>query len=242
MSERPILFSGAMVRAILEGRKTQTRRLVKPQPSEEWLPVVEHYCPTLVSRAGEEYPGDEVFGASDEREGRICPFGSPGDRLWVRETWGYRCTAWTMSDEFDRVQIEYLADLEKVEYQRNHGDCSGLPKQRRQRDGEHNCDYGFYLKSYWRQWRPSIFMPRWASRLTLEVKAVRVERLQEISEADAFAEGISGGDWLGDPVGTYRKLWDSINAKSGHGWNTNPWVWVLEFERVNDGDANGGTR
>ena len=75
-------------------------------------------------------------------------------------------------------------------------------------------------------------MPRWASRLLLEVKAVRVERLQEISEDDAFAEGISGGDWLGNPVGTYRELWDSINAKRGHSWESNPWVWVVEFERV----------
>ena len=87
-------------------------------------------------------------------------------------------------------------------------------------------------------WSPSIFMPRWASRITLEIVSVRVERLQNISEADAFAEGISGGDWLGDPVGEFAKLWNSINLKRGYGWETNCWVWVLEFKRIDNAKAD----
>src|SRR5690606_197652 len=87
MKERPIIFSAPMIRAILAGTKTQTRRAVKPQPSSEWCPKVGTYHPTMIDRYGEEYPGAEVYGASDEREGRVCPYGQPGDRLWVRETW-----------------------------------------------------------------------------------------------------------------------------------------------------------
>jgi len=81
-------------------------------------------------------------------------------------------------------------------------------------------------------WTPSIFMPRWASRIMLEIVSIRVERLQDISEADAFAEGISGGDWLGDPVGEFKKLWNSINEKRGFGWWTNCWVWVIGFKKL----------
>ena len=196
MKERPILFSGPMVRAILEGRKTQTRRVVKPQPPTAFVTVrVEDgtqasWC--LRNQSAFDLPES----AADWLTLR-CPYGVPGDRLWVRETWGSCTTNGTVCSGY-RADVALRPEIE-----------AGVDR-----------------------WRPSIHMPRWASRLLLEVKAVRVERLQEISEDDAFAEGISGGDWLGNPVGTYRELWDSINAKRGHSWESNPWVWVVEFERV----------
>ncbi len=191
MKERPILFSGEMVRAILEGRKTQTRRIVKPEP----LPYTEVW-----------HPREQVCRHTDYWFARVaarCKYGVPGDRLWVRETWG---------------------------------------------DGEqNNCEPGVYYRATdpaWDEeetgfrWKPSIHMPRWASRITLEVTGVRVERLQDISEADARDEGAGllledREYWDGDPD-QYRKcfrvLWESINGPGS--WAENPWVWVIEFKRI----------
>jgi hypothetical protein len=178
VKERPILFSGPMVRAILDGQKTQTRRIVKPQPS------IEGQEPHLVR----------------------CPYGVPGDRLWVRETWGEG----GMTKPGDPAS--YAADWP---------DAGAI-----------------------RKWRPSIHMPRWASRIDLEVTAVRVERLQAITEEDARAEGAAhriarGGDLSGalegetpiQHVAHFRDLWDSINGERTP-WASNPWVWVVSFKRV----------
>lgn len=199
MKERPILFSGPMVRAILEGRKTQTRRLVKPQPSY----VIDFQCrtyqPALVDRHGEMYPGPEVFGFYNEEHGWKCPYGAPGDRLWVRETWAPMLGG----------GIVYAADYS--------------PERLKEKDG-----HGF--------WKPSIFCRREASRLTLEIVSVRVERLQDITEADAIAEGCSDSMMVdGVPmwcsaVEKYGELWDTINGPGS--WAANPWVWVVEFKRV----------
>lgn len=190
--ERPILFSGPMVRAILEGKKTQTRRVVRPQPEiipgapalQAWLEVVD--------------------------DGTIpCPYGVPGDRLWVRETWG-------------RTDYEYDGPFQNCTIYRADGE-SGLSDVTANR------------------WRPSIHMPRWASRLTLEVVDVRVERVQSISNTDAEAEGVAAWakaycsqrprDEL-QPWAYFQLLWDSINKSRGYGWDANPWVWVVEFRRV----------
>lgn len=184
MKERPILFSGEMVRAILEGRKTMTRRVIKPQPAGEWAA-----------------PGKTA-----------CPYGQPGDRLWVRETW--RKTNWT--DEPNRGEWRVFWRATEKEDSRNNG-----------------------------LWRPSIHMPRWASRILLEVVSVRVERVQDISEEDARAEGVEWQnerpcwvnyldreDWSPTARDSFRTLWDSINAKRGYGWDANPWVWVVEFKKI----------
>ncbi len=181
MSEHPILFSAAMVKAILEGRKTQTRRVIKPQPIHN----IKH----------REYIA--VIDGSKKQ----CPYGQPGDRLWVRETWQLSEEAGMYYPETGRLPdtlCEYAADYSEVE----------------RKDGG--------------PWKPSIFMPRWASRITLEVVKVRVERLQDMSYEDAVAEGI---DHI-YPQGRlqFRMLWDSINAKRGYGWDVNPWVWVVEFK------------
>lgn len=184
MNERPILFSGPMVRAILEGRKTQTRRVMNPQPVDQdengWYVQV----PVTDARA----PGMVFY----ERKYFHCPYGQPGDQLWVRET-------------FDDVHGSVL-------YRANPEDAEDFPPC-----GGKRC-----------HWKPSIFMPRWASRITLEIVGVRVERVQEITPDDARAEGV---EHLYAPRNAFANLWDSINAKRGYGWDSNPWVWVVEFRR-----------
>lgn len=190
MTDRPILMSAPMVRAILDGRKTQTRRAVKldatPTPMHGW-DVLNRYR---------------------------CPYGQPGDRLYVRETWA--------RDDEDGTLI-YRADVGQG------GDAD---------DWQRSINEG--VTRY--RWRPSIHMPRSASRILLEITGVRVERLQNISETDALAEGIApAGDWngfqladtthySGNPVDSYFSLWEHINGPGSV--EANPWVWVIEFQRV----------
>lgn len=178
--ERPILFSGPMVRAILDGRKTQTRRIVKDE-----------------SKAKRDIDG--IYWG--------CPYGLIGDRLWVRETW------------FDNLCPRTPAD--------------GLNEVYYRADGEaHEQFPGDYMDM---RWTPSIHMPRWASRITLEVTGVRVERLNEIDADDVFAEGALTTDyewWHVDLMvrQQFQILWESINGPGS--WAANPWVWVIEFKRV----------
>lgn len=197
--ERPILFSGPMVRAILEGRKTQTRRVVKHIPA---LGAPEEWC----HRAG-SVEFSHIAGPYQH----FCPYGHSGDRLWVKETY---CEA---SSHMEFGRKIYRADI---------GETAKPP--------------------LWMKWKPSIFCTRIASRITLEITGVRVERLKDCSEADAIAEGIDHrefGDgsgtmlyrvadnaWENDPVAAYRTLWESINGPGS--WAQNPWVWVVEFKRV----------
>ena len=184
MKERPILFSGAMVRAILEGRKTQTRRVMNPQPTPHFTADVDYW--TSGKHSGE-------LGRSPNSS----PYGKPGDRLWVRETF---------------MPMPHLNA--KAFYRASDPLVHGQP------------------------WKPSIFMPRALSRITLEVVGVRLERLQEVSREDAIAEGIDcdGGDdehRNRNSVENYAVLWDSINGKRpGCAWANNPWVWVVEFKRI----------
>lgn len=228
MKEHPILFSGPMVRAILAGRKTQTRREVKPQPSYIIDPQCRTYEPALVDRHGEMYPGPEVFGFYNEEHGWKCPYGQPGDRLWVRETTCIAPKNFATPDE--TCVRDYDGALRFVSYRA---------------DG-HSEDA---MRDYRLKWTPSIHVPRWASRITLEIVSVRVERLSEITEADAIAEGIEKSDrgyldyhweqkrgaslargWFSDPVLSYRSLWETIDGPGS--WDANPWVWVVEFKRV----------
>jgi hypothetical protein len=212
MKERPILFNAEMVRAILEGRKSQTRRAVKPQPKMRYRSLgacrlAERLTDGLIDgqRTFDSLP--ESIPTHPEHGGLIrCPYGVAGDRLWVRETWCYASAK----------------DVKKALYR------ADWPPH----------DYG-------PKWRPSIHMPRWASRITLEVVSVRVERVQDISEEDARAEGCDyddgkppeGFDEEDRPIALleFRNLWDSINAKRGLGWNVNPWVWAVEFKPLEVG-------
>jgi hypothetical protein len=214
MKERPILFSAPMVRAILAGTKTQTRRAVK-LPHENRLGVWE---PT---RFGGPTGGRTAFGKTIPEQGGIwhtrtgdhlaCPYGQSGDRLWVRETWAAPHSDDARPPRFihcDWTQIHYAATEER----------GGL------------------------LWRPSIHMPRWASRITLEITSVRVERLQDITNEDARAEGVlpeyaeqcvsRGHPYTAIPL--FLSLWSSVNGTESLA--VNPWVWVVEFKRV-EGEA-----
>lgn len=212
MKERPILFSAPMVRAILAGTKTQTRRAAKPQLSEvQWIEERESgffLCadgqPTCCTGVWETH--EYALQAPIH-----CPYGQSGDRLWVRETW-----AGQKHRPLSQGALFYRAT-----------------------DGEHCCGKQLPLSWVEREprWRPSIHMPRWASRITLEVTGVRVERLQDISEADCIAEGAPGGHgaipgygYAATPSEHYRDIWTSINGAES--WDANPWVWVIEFQRI----------
>ena len=195
MTEHPILFSGPMVRAILEGRKTQTRRVLKPQPNEVGAVGIISLPDQL---------GDSNLFYFESKSGKIglfkppfikCPYGAPGDSLWVRETWHprgeYRATPWENAN-------------------------------------------GRAI------WKPSIHMPKWASRITLEITEIRVERLQDISEEDAIAEGSqipcaqlpkSCQQGTMTERCQFSKIWETINGKK-YPWSRNPWVWVIEFKKA----------
>ena len=226
MKERPILFSGAMVRAILAGTKSQTRRVVKPQPTKAAGTHRGYPLPLMANDWA--WPHPRTSGAttiSNRPNGPLgweihCPYGQPGDRLWVRETF----TTKDRDGEFTYAPF-YLADVTDP-----YGLCLTTE------DGPR------YVEQL--RWTPSIHMPRKASRLTLEITGVRVERLQSISEADAIAEGLDfvpdgaaahgikglATSWSNDPRKSYRALWESINGPGS--WDANPFVWVVEFRRL----------
>jgi hypothetical protein len=217
--ERPILFSAPMARAILAGTKTQTRHIIKPQPdiTEEWIEKNDQWSAGLTLSQMVDAAWQSGF--VDVR----CPYGEPGDRLWVRETW-------CLDDP------EYAPQTPPTPRPMKGNRFAWYAATEPDVEGEDN-------KS---PWKPSIHMPRWASRLLLEVVSVRVDRLQEITEKDAIAEGIAKhtepprlrGWWAG-PEGNgylsakdaYRALWDSINGKRSP-WADSPWVWVVEFKKI----------
>lgn len=224
--ERPIRLYQNEVRGILGERQTQLRRVLKPQPSS--INGVGFFEPTKLDRIGIEYPGESVFGCWNDEVGWKYPFGSPGDRLWVRETWTP-----DHKDFYPHFPVCYRADF-GPEYLREYGKVWS---------SEQNAWFP------WR-WRPSIQMPRWVSRITLEITGVRVERLNDISEEDAIAEGIEVTLKMPDDhqdgyrdysvsklVGTcvlpkcsFQTLWETINGEES--WALNPWVWVLKFKVV----------
>lgn len=229
VKERPILFNAEMVQAVLSGRKTQTRRVVKPQPTK--------FPPEVVGakwfdEGDFQEPGFYALDSNYKKHGKFlgswrkdCPYGLPGDRLWVRETWCHTGEGvWKVSDIYNPLigsgKFIYKADEE----------CPST------------------------LWFPSIHMPRIACRILLEITAVRVERVQDISADDSLAEGVSKTKfwtpdetnnwpfeekmwddfefWTKYPQIAFQRLWDSINASRGNGWDVNPWVWVVEFKVV----------
>jgi hypothetical protein len=199
--ENPILFSGEMVRAILAGRKTQTRRALTPQPIDV-LPMPKDPCWVALTERGEV-----------QNHGKLikCRLGVPGDRLWVRETWQAQNTTGQWWHEVERCDrpLHNWAWTNPVE-----PSYDATPPR----------------------WLPSIHMPRAASRIILEIVNVRVERVQEIHRVDARAEGIECAHCRGYSgrsgctcIENFSVLWESINAKRGYSWESNCWVWVLEF-------------
>lgn len=209
MKSHPILFSTPMVQAILEGRKTQTRRIIKKKPRIYMIPTcvgrnnkseLDNNVPRIIPDWGKEVLV------------KTCPYGVVGDHLWVRETWYYE------SHMYDKAEGEalyrYIYKADNPEHPVNVG------------AGKHG-------------WKPSIFMPKEACRINLEITNVKVERLQDITVEDAKAEGITKiqcdcGECIDSTeIGTYQDLWNSINAKRGYSWETNPFVWVISFKRIN---------
>ncbi|HDF8568035.1 TPA: hypothetical protein PEO98_002187 [Enterobacter hormaechei subsp. hoffmannii] len=223
-----MIFNGEMVRAILDGKKTQTRRIMKVQPSDGFHPThngydldlnAHWYTPGVIDKNGYLQPAKkDAFGVADENEGYTCPFGAVGDRIWVRETWA---EAGAGAPDLKLYRADY------PEHVPNH--YENVPPASDIR------------------WTPSIHMPRWASRITLEITDVRIERLNGISETDAEAEGIdmealfdaqdcydciADHNMTGRPTatGAFKYLWESIYGEEN--WQANPWVWVIEFKVV----------
>ncbi|MDX5994928.1 hypothetical protein SIM71_22925 [Pseudomonas alcaliphila] len=240
MKERPILFSAPMVHAILEGRKTVTRRLMKPQPSP---------CDADDQRGGHLWPSREhqtMLHVQEELQqwtglaGHACPYGEPGERLWVRETWsdvnlqGAPGIAYRADDEVrDLMEDKSFLD-ERGAF--NYDDPRCKPYH-------FACWSEDLLAGTEGRWRPSIHMPRWVSRILLEITAVRVERLQDISGDQAEAEGVDAAmcrqfletspsrfECKEAVIHGFAGLWASINGNES--WHANPWVWVVEFKRV----------
>lgn len=228
MKERPILFSGPMVRAILEGRKTVTRRVMRHQPHEDASVTVESYNVAVVDRHGEQQPGPEVFGAwwSDGERGCVCPYGQPGDRLWVRETW----RVGKPHDKTAPADIlpPLLAQGKGVTVLYDAGGWKSIGPAGRD---EPSYPDDQPLPDWAGKGRPSIHMPRAFCRILLEITAVRVERLQDIGEGQSQAEGVAQS---ADPIFpwtyAFAELWEQINGKGA--WLANPWVWVVEFKWV----------
>lgn len=243
MKERGMIFNGEMVRAILDGRKTQTRRIMKNQPAGDYPDT-----PALIRNVGTGFQWYCHYGESSIFN---CPFGAVGDRIWVRETWA------TLGNE-DGCCVDWNDNLCK-------GDEREAARIYRASCEQRPGDYGLWSipdNAYWKPhtenekfegaWRPSIHMPRWASRILLEITNVRVDRLNSISEQDALSEGIdrerleesqdnydciADHNMTGRPTatGAFKYLWESIYGEEN--WQVNPWVWVIEFKRVEGGEA-----
>lgn len=214
-TERPILFSAPMVRGLLDGTKTQTRRVMRHQPQ----PVVVHGIGPMLGIKKPRGKDRWLWPNARDEVLASCPHGRPGDRLWVRESFDFLPVGGP--DEPQACEIVYWAT------------GSSEPRE---------CPHDYNPMIYGREKvRPSIHMPRWASRITLEITGVRIERLQRISAADAIAEGVNvHPDHRGkpstsiySPVQAYRDLWERINGPDS--WDENPWVWVIEFRRLEAG-------
>ncbi|HBW6460443.1 TPA: hypothetical protein MM041_000755 [Klebsiella pneumoniae] len=239
MKERGMIFNGEMVRAILDGRKTQTRRIMAPQPADD------------IERG--IFPNPEVIGWKSSRRHKhgsttahFCHYGKPGDRIWVRETWGVVSHAFSG----DGLMIDWVPDRPATaihEMPFGNGYYSGYAIYAADGDFTWGDDDGY--EDGRSCWKPSIHMPRAASRILLEITDVRVERLNAISEEDARAEGIIDGGCLNcgepepcgcanpepDATDAFAYLWQSIYGQEN--WNADPWVWVIEFKRVEGGAA-----
>ena len=233
MRERPILFSGPMVRAILAGQKTQTRRVVKGSESIRYFGRCEDdrgYAHP--DRVCDPRDGFHYHDANGFHHGELtCPYGQPGDRLWAKET--HRVKAW---NEVARARVEYRADGAEFCLDVLTDDYDAWILRRTaiwERAGARVRADGLLPEPPGGvPWTPSIHLPRWASRITLEVTSVRVERLHTITEDDARAEGCEATvcDAPDDSRTLFRDLWESINGEAS--WEANPWVWVVSFKRI----------
>ena len=210
MKERGMIFNGEMVRALLDGRKTQTRRPIK-------------WKQTRFTEIGEREDGSKWPWSEDAEHAcdfwHPCPFGAVGDRIWVRETFQGPLFDYDLMDSYCKDPTPF----EKPEFCVYKADGVPAPEFY-DADDELHCS-----------WRPSIHMPRWACRILLEITGVRVERLRSMSQDDARAEGVIAASGPMEAGLAFRELWDSIYGEES--WKANPWVWVIEFKRVEGGEA-----
>lgn len=212
MKEYPILFSGEMVNAILSGRKAQTRRVVKHQPEFGAYVSIEGFESICVVH--EDWAGNAI-------SVQACPYAHKiGDHLWVRETW----RAVELDNGNDGILYKADNHFKSIENSQAAADLW--------------CD-AYADRKHGNKWRPSIFMPRWASRILLEVTDVRVQRIQDVTGHDVIAEGVSFPDGNGISAADVMKrwepfqaLWNQINAERGYSWESNPWVWCISFKVV----------
>lgn len=226
-----MIFQPESVRAIIEGNKTQTRRVIKPQPHKN----VARFVRSL-ARAGwlEEYDNGDPLGIftggkpvtwTQTGKPYRCPYGDAGDHVWVREAWMPK--NWDSDKEYmlagcpdaaTHPSETYLGSPTRAIYKASYNDAIGDPGK----------------------WRNSMYMPRWASRITLEITNVRVERLQEISGRDVLAEGIDNGSsnpamgvrWENMQRMAFEEQWNNLNAKRGYSWESNPWCWCISFRKL----------
>lgn len=221
VKERPILFSAPMVRALLDGSKTQTRRIIKHNGA---------------SGFSVDFQKTQTF--QDKLTPR-CPHGQPGDRLWVRETWGVVSNTWDGDGNLaDWIPDRPATAIHEMRFGQGYYSGHAIYAADGSYEWAGDDDGGGEPRS---AWHPSIHMPRAAGRILLEIVSVRVERLNDCSEADARAEGAAGyeegvdapppdDDAVWSYQASYRRLWESINGAGS--WSANPWVWVIEFKRV----------
>ncbi len=229
ITERGMIFNAEMVRALLSGRKTQTRRIMKPQP--EPCPRGGHWWPsnvfkTMLHVEDEMQNGKGGWGGL---VGDACSFGAVGDRIWVRETWGVVSHAF--SD--DGLMIDWVPDRPATaihEMPFGNGYYSGYAIYAADGDFTWGDDDGY--EDGRSCWKPSIHMPRAASRILLEITDVRVERLRSMSQDDARAEGVIAASGPMEAGLAFRELWDSIYGEES--WKANPWVWVIKFKRIEE--------
>lgn len=228
MTQRGMIFNGEMVRAILDGRKTQTRRIMKIQPEHSGFGLRRVIDSKNGSDDGKYFWSlSDACGLKIRSKSFTCPFGSVGDRIWVREAFRVHSRATEVA-----TLVYKASERNSWTEQTNRVPVSVCNKPATPE-----------------KWTPSLYMPRWASRLLLEITDVRVERLNAISEEDARAEGIIDGGCLNcgepepcgcanpepDATDAFAYLWQSIYGSDS--WNANPWVWVIEFKRVEGGAA-----
>lgn len=216
MKERPVIFNGEMVRAILDGRKTQTRRIMKVQPEPSKTRAGDFWFSSKklesMVHVSDFMPGNSpIADCHLFFQEHCCPFGPVGERLWIRET---------------------FMDLTGTGIEATTGKFEGFAYRADTPAGSYGDEV---RKEYGLKWTPSLHMPRKACRILLEITAVRVERLNDISEEDAMAEGVAPSQHIiTPPEALYRvgflKLWQSIYGEES--WRANPWVWVIEFRRV----------
>lgn len=210
MRERPILFSAPMVRAILAGQKTMTRRALNERDLASFKAAAD------LGECGRFLEGQPITPGDRKYHSMLCRYGEPGDHLWVRETFQP-----ILADGFDHGAANYKTG-------------SGWSASYPATDGRIEF-YDLSKEELSDRCKPAIHMPRWASRILLEIKSTRVERLQEITEEDSVSEGIHGpyGSAMGIAFTAkdhFRALWSGINGKES--WDSNPWVWVVSFRRV----------